>query len=309
MRSVLFALALAACRPPAATGPIDSPPPPPGAIEFACIPPAAGTRVTNAVADGTRIRYCIGDSDQCFVIDPDSTDVRSFARIAKPAPAPQGAYTETTPPRIEVCNSVDCTSLTNLVLPKVADIRAATSPDGAFAAFLFGGTAANGYVELWDVTTSKKISTVRYARGGFQCGDIAMLGQTLLVKASVCGSPAQVRGALFNVAGKKLADVGGKDFVIGPSAQIDDTTWAFLEDTGRSVAIQDVARGTLKKLVDTSGVFLIGAANQGGSGESALVQLGDGRLAVIAGSPAVGSVATVDPKTFVVELRQAPLCR
>lgn len=302
-------LVLVACG--ASSTAIDERPPAPQAqpAPLPCISTAAGTRITHAVADGRRVRYCIADTDQCFVIDPDVADIRAFARVEKPPlEPPAGAYVETTQPRIEVCTqAAGCTSLTTEVLPTAAEIRAATTRDGAFAAFLFGGGTANGRVEIWDVPRGKKLATFRFGNGDFQCGDVAMLGGTVLVTTSRCGT-AESRGALYSLHGKKLADVGGKDFDLLAHAEVDATTAAFLDERGKRLAIHDLARGKLVAVIDTSAVFLIGGAQEGSPGESALVRLADGRLAVIAGAPAVGSVATVDPKTRVVGLRQAPVC-
>lgn len=298
-RLAVLLLALAACPPrePAVSHPDPSMTPPPAPVVLPCIP-AATTKLTDIVADGKRIRYCAGA--ECFSISPDVADVSGFAKADKPVPATDAAYVETTQPRIEVCNSVDCTSLTDKVMPIAKDIRAATTTNGAFAAFLFGGNTAKGYVELWDVQDSKKRATIKLPRAG--CGDVAFLDKTLLLK---CGNQA----TLFSLQGKKLADAGGKAFTFSAYAPLDGNTYAFLDERGTRVALQDIARGTVLKIVDTSGLFLIGGAQQGTPGESRLVKLGDGRVAVIASPPALGSVATIDPKTGELNLRQAPLCR
>jgi hypothetical protein len=278
-------------------------------VELACIPPTAGTRITDAVPAGRRIRYCIGDSDACFSIDPDDPDVRSFARVARPTPVSIAARAEATPPKIEICNAADCTSLTSLVLPKLSELRAATTPDGAFAAFLFAGTTLKGFVEVWDVLQARKVSTIRYpVRAAEPCADIEMLGDTLLVKTGACNAPP-TRGTLYTLAGKKIADAGGKDFVLGSTVQLEGTMWAFLDATATKLVVQEVARGNVGRAVDTSGVFLIGGGKHGSSADAAIVKLGDGRLALVVGPPALGSVATIDPRNGTVELRQAPLCK
>lgn len=278
-------------------------------VELACIPPAAGTKITDAVPEGRRIRYCIGDSDACFTIDPDNPDVRSFARIARTVPVSIAARAEATPPKIEICNAADCTSLTSLVLPKLSEMRAASTPDGAFAAFLFAGTTLKGYVEVWDVLQARKVATVRYpVRATEPCADIEMLGDTLMVKTGACNA-APTRGTLFTLAGRRIADAGGKDFTLGSEVQLDGTMWAFLDATATKLVVQEVARGAVGRAVDTSGVFLIGGGKSGSASDAAIVKLGDGRLALVVGPPALGSVATIDPANGTVELRQAPVCQ
>ncbi len=304
MKSAAITALLAACGP---TAPPEQPrditaPTPRKPVTVTCIP-STGAKITNAIGEGKRVRYCLGDTKQCFAIDPDVADVGGFAHVeAVPPPPPAGAYVETTQPKVEVCGSVDCTTLTDKVLGNAAQIRAATTADGMFAAFLFAATTTKAYVEVWDVTTTKKLATIRPPKGQ-ACGDVAMLGEVVLLR---CGAQA----SLFSRQGKKLADAGGKGFELASYVPVEGNLWAFLDERGARIALQDVARGNVLKLIDTSGVFMIGGARQGTNlGESALVRLADGRLVVIAGAPALGSVAAVDPKTGVVELRQAPLCR
>jgi hypothetical protein len=295
----LALIVFAACAPTAPpaeprdiTAPVPRPP-----VTVTCIPTTSG-KITNAAADGTRVRYCLGETTQCFAIDPDVAEIGGFAHVeAVPPPPPPGAYVETTQPRVEVCSSAECTSLTEKVLGNAAQIRAATTSDGLFAAFLFGATTPKSYVEIWDVTTTKKVATIRKP----SCDDVAMLGESVLLR---CGT----QSALFSRRGKKLADAGGKGFAFAAYVPLEGNQWAFLNDRGSKIAVQDVARGTVVKTIDTSGVFMIGGAQQGAPGESSLVKLGE-RLVVIAGAPALGSVAAIDPKTGAIELRQAPLCK
>jgi hypothetical protein len=129
----------------------------------------------------------------------------------------------------------------------------------------------------------------------------------------VCAGPA-ARAWLFSQKGVRLAAVGGKDFgSYGDAhAQLDATTWAFLEENAHRIAIQDVATGKVKKLIDTSALWTrpdtSADAAIGNPGESALVLLHDGKLAVVAGSPENGSVATVDVATGEVAVVHAPRC-
>lgn len=220
------------------------------------------------------------------------------------------ARVETTNPDIKVCASDTCKSLTPKVLPNAAQIRAATNADGTFAVFLLGDAErGRGYAEVWNVERSRKTATFRYARGEYKCGDVAMLGNTVYVSASMCGAPG-ARGALYTLKGRRIGFVGGRDFgVYGNAfAQVDERTWAFLEESGNKIAIQDVVRGKVLRTIDTSALFLIGGSEMGNPGESALVRLDDGKLALIASTPALGSVATIDPMTGDVEVRQAPAC-
>ena len=72
------------------------------------------------------------------------------------------------------------------------------------------------------------------------------------------------------------------------------------------IAIQDVASGKVKKTIDVKALF--GGSPMGNPGESAIVRLGAGKLGVIAGSPAHGSVAGVDMASGEAHVVRAPLC-
>ena len=84
---------------------------------------------------------------------------------------------------------------------------------------------------MWDVAKKKTLATIKYAKGDYKCGSAAMLGDTVYISASVCAGP-DARGALYTAKGKKLADVGGKDFgTYGTGGvQLDGSQWAFLEE-------------------------------------------------------------------------------
>lgn len=166
-----------------------------------------------------------------------------------------------------------------------------------------------GVAEVWDAAKTKKTASFRYARGDFKCGKVALLGATIYVSASACEQPA-ARGALYSLKGAKIANVGGKDFGTYGEAfvQLDATTWAFLEESGNLLAVQDVAKGKVQKTIALAALWQSHHAEMGNPGESALVKLGDGKLAVIAGAPATGSVAVITVATGEVTVVPAPLC-
>jgi len=277
----------------------------------ACIAPSDDVvAITHAGASGTRVHYCVGASlDQCFAMD---VATGAFMRLREPpvVTAPPTARVETTNAELKVCQGERCTTLTSKVLPSASSIRGATNADGSAAVFLFGDAeAGKGYAEVWDVTRPRKLATFRYARGDYRCGDVAILGNTVYVAASSCDAPA-ARGALYSLRGKRIAHVGGRDFGVYGNAyvQVEGSTWAFLEESGGKLAIQDVAKGKVRKTVDTSALFAERGTEIGNPGESALVRLDAGTLAVISGSPAPGNVATVDVATGEVKLFKATRC-
>jgi hypothetical protein len=285
-----------------------APPPPPVCVT--ATDDAASIR--HATSDGQQVQYCIGGDEgakvECFAVD---LGPNTFHRLVDPpkATAVGRAHVETTNPKLEVCTSGTCTSLTAKVMPAAATLRAATNNEGTFAVVLLGDAPkGGGYAEVWDVAKTRKAATFRYAAGVFRCGDVAMLDNTIFLSAAQCGQPA-ARAGLYNLAGRKIANVGGKDFGTYGSAyvQVDGNTWAFLEENANQVVLQDIVKGKVVKTIDTATLF--GDSKMGTPGESALVKLGDGRLVVIAGSPATGNLAIVDIASGKVEVITAPVCK
>lgn len=287
---------------------------PPRGQRPACIqPPELDSVITNAKVDGTRLAFCIGKTpEQCFQLELVSG---TLSRLAKPpALAAAGARVETTNPELKVCKDATCTSLTPKVLPTMMGLRAATNSDGTVAVVLLGDTqAGKGYAEVWDVAAGKRTATFKYARGEFRCGEVRILGEAIYISAAACGTPA-ARGTLFTLKGKKIAAVGGKDFGTfgGSLVQVDATSWAFLEENGSELVIQDVVKGKVTKTLDVTHLWSPDGNKSKGAmgnpGESALIAIGEGRLAVIAGAPSTGKVAIVDVASGDVQLTKAPLC-
>lgn len=318
---VLVVILLTACGGnPASTSPQDitmSPPvtniavaPPPPCIRA----PEGEAVVTRASGDAARVEFCVGpEAEQCFGFD---LTLATLERLTTPPPERvlAGARVETTNPELKVCTGEGCKSLAPKVLAGIAPIHAATNADGTIAVILLGdASAGKGYAEVWDVTRTKKTATFRYARGPFKCGEVAMTGNTIYVSANTCGAPA-ARASLYTLKGKRIAFVGGKEFgTYGNAfARVEGTTWAFLEENGSRLVVQDVAKGKVIKRIDVSPLWTPdGQANKdaiGNPGESALVHLGNGKVAVIAGAPATGKVATVDLTTGEVAIARAPMC-
>jgi hypothetical protein len=133
---------------------------------------------------------------------------------------------------------------------------------------------------------------------------------TIYVNALQCGQPA-ARGGLYRLDGRKIANVGGRDFGTygGAVLRVEGSTWAFLEESGSQLVLQDIVSGRVLRRIDTSLLFKSGGATMGNPGESALVRFADGKLGVIAGVPALGSVATIDVETGELAIVPAPLCK
>ncbi len=282
--------------------------PEPPARPVCVTPPDEIATIVHATSDGAQVQYCIADKE-CFAVD---LDTGTYHRLVEPPKmAAPRARVEAVNPKLDICNGASCTSLAGKIMPNAASMRAATNTDGTYAVVLLGDAPKGvGYAEVWDVTKTKKSAVFRYARGDFRCGEVAMLENTIYLSATQCGQPA-ARGGLYALNGRKIANVGNKDFGSfgGAYVHVDGATWAFLEENGNQIVLQDVVKGKVWKTIDTAELFGASGAKMGTPGESALVRLSDGRLVVIAGSPATGSIATVDIGTGEIKVMPAPLCK
>jgi hypothetical protein len=283
-----------------------TPEPPPKPV---CVtPPEETATIGHATSDGSQVQYCIGDKE-CFAVDLGSGVYHRLVEPPKKA-APR-ARVEAVNPKLDICNGASCTSLVGKVMPNAASLRAATNDDGTYAVVLLGDAPkGRGYAEVWNVAKTKRRAIFRYARGVYRCGVVAMLENTIYVSAEQCGQPA-ARAGLYALNGRKIANVGGKDFGSfgGAYVHVDGATWAFLEESANRIVLQDVIKGKILKTIDTTALFDTGGAKMGTPGESALVRLADGRLVVIAGSPATGNVATIDVATGEIKVVPAPVCK
>ncbi len=320
---VAVAVGLGACgkkaKPPPAPAPVVKPaPPPPPPPPPVCIPQSEPAMVTMATADAAAASFCVGDgADQraCFSVDLEDKKYETLeaSPITQPAGLAAPAYAVTTSAtEVKVCAVADeskCTVL-KAKAPRGQAEPLVASVDGAgkTAVVLIGPAA-----EVWDVARNKKLATIKYAKGDHKCGDPQSLGDVVYISASVCAGPA-AKGALYSLKGKKLADVGGKDFgTYGAHAvQVDETRWAFLEEGAGAVAVQDVKTGKVDKILDLLPLWggAGGGERAGGNpGESALVRGGDGKLVVISGSPGPGSVGVIDVASGEIAVIPALACK
>jgi len=280
------------------------PPPPPPPV---CIPPTEPAIVSTASGDAGAVQFCVGDGAEqkaCFGVDLETKKYE----VVDGSPIPQPLTLESSdvmyissPTEVKICHGGDPTTCKPLKpkVPKGASepIGTAVNLAGTTAVLMLGDAeAGKGVAEVWDVAKAKKTATIKYAKGDHKCGEPQLLGDVVYINASVCAGPA-AKGALYSLKGKKLADVGGKDFgTYGARAvQVTATQWAFLEEGGGAVALQDVKTGKVDKTIDLVALWGGGGERAGGNpGESALLRGGDGKLLVISGSPAAGNVGIID---------------
>lgn len=229
-----------------------NPEPPPKPV---CITPSEdAVTIGHTSSDGDQVQYCLGDKE-CFAVDLASGTYHRLVEPPKSA-APR-ARVEAVNPKLDICTGSTCTSLAPKVMPGTAAMRAATNPDGTYAVVLLGDAPKGaGYAEVWDVAKTKRSATFRYARGDYRCGEVAMLENTIYLSAAQCGQPA-ARAGLYRLDGRRIANVGGKDFGSfgGAYVHVDGATWAFLEENANQIVLQDVVKGKVWKTIDTSTLF------------------------------------------------------
>ena len=333
-RMVALVLFVAACggSKPAPVEPVvvekkPEPPPPPPPV---CVRAGAEMSLIGMVdADANAVKFCVSDgaeSNKCYGVDVEAqkyAELEAPPRGQSPALDPDPARLESTAKDVKVCIGDTCFTFKPKV-PKGNEnpIDAVANATGTYAAVMAGNAErGKGTVELWDVVKGKMVGKpIKYAKGEYKCGEARVLGDTLYISASVCAG-TDARGWLFNSKGKKIGEVGGKEFGTYGTVpvQLTETQWAFLDENAATIAIQDVATGKVEKTIDIGLLWGGGAAaaeappeGEGGeeaaaepaappaignAGESAMVRGGEGKLVVVTGGPAPGSVGIVDVAT------------
>jgi hypothetical protein len=311
-------LVVAACGSAPRQRPVPPPPPPPPVIidgsphaSLTCVtPPEDGTPITRATGDSNGVRFCLGTTDdQCFAL-------RLEGLVLDHAPPPPPVASDVpravvTAGKVEICLEGYCRPL-----PIPGEVtRAAVEASGDHAVVLLGdGKTRHGHAEIWEVARGRRVASFAYGHGDYQCGDVAVLGATVYINAAVCGVPS-ARGALYTLAGKPLGDVGGKEFGTygGEAVELEGALWAFLEESGNRIVVEDVAKAKVTRRLDVSALWRSGDGKGkgpaiGSPGESALVRLDAGKLAVIAGSPNLGGLALVDVGGGPPKIVEVPRC-
>ena len=93
-----------------------------------------------------------------------------------------------------------------------ADNQLVAVANATHAVVMIGDTeAGKGVAEVWDVAKAKKTSTIKYARptSSAACPSCSARRST---SARRCARDRPRAAALYNTKGKRIADVGGKDF-------------------------------------------------------------------------------------------------
>ena len=295
-----------------------------------CVKQSEQAVIGMSAADGDLVQYCVADGSgdpSCYAVE---LDKKKWEKLPSP-PIPQQpsmtppvARLQSTPAEVRVCpiEGGTCKALKPRIRPGENPLEAAVNAQGTWAAVLIGDAeAGKGQVQVWNVGKKKKTAAIKYAKGDYKCGTAHVIDELVFISAGVCAGPS-ARGTLWTTKGKKVADVGGKDFGTYGSVpvQLGEHRWAFLSETGDAVAIHDSTTGALEKTIDLASLWAAGGSDDDGDGdgggaggggnpgESALLRGGDGKLLVVTGSPRAGSIGVIDVDGGTVDVIAALPC-
>ncbi len=275
-------------------------------------------RIVVANGNVSSAQFCIASPDDalCYGVDLNTGDyVRLPARperqlLTLEAPTAKVNVTEQA---VEICmGEAPCKTLKYKINKAAPPTAVVIDQAGTTVAIATGKNP----VELWDVSSNKKLTSIKFAQKKYRCGTPFFVGDVLAISADVCGGPP-ARASLFTKAGKRIAEVGGADFgsFSVPHTQVDGNTWAFLEQGAGKVVLQDVVSGKILSTVSLTAFWTLDDQGMkstepalGHLGESELVRGGPGKLIVVGGSPSPGSVAVIDLDNGAVKVTRPSMC-
>jgi len=246
--------------PPVVKAPPTPPPKPPVCVKVGQTMSAVGS----PTADDHSARFCVsdGESNACYAVGLDGGGLTKEDGPSPAQPTALGdvhARVDTTEHEVKVCVGKKCRSYKPRVPRNVENpLDAVAGADGSLSVVLLGDAEeGKGVAEVWDVKKGRRVARIRYSKGDYKCGHARVLGQTIYISADVCAGPA-AHAWLFNTRGRRLADVGGKQFGTWGTepVQVDGTVWAFLEENGGSIALQDVKTGKVVKTIDIGAAWM-----------------------------------------------------
>ncbi|MBP9086881.1 MAG: hypothetical protein KBG15_12225 [Kofleriaceae bacterium] len=296
--------------------PVRVPPPVPAPV---CVATgAAENRIVAANGNVSSAQFCIASQDDamCYGVDLNTGEyVRLPARPDRQLPTLEAptAQVNVTEKAVEICvGDAPCKALKYKINKATPPTAVAINQAGTVVAI----AAGKSQVDVWDVASNKKVTSIEFAQQDYRCGTPFFVGDVLAISADVCAGPA-ARGALFTTTGKRIADIGGPNFgSYGlPHTQVEGNTWAFLEERAGKVVLQDVVTGKVISTVSLAAFWTIDAYGTkstepalGHPGESELIRGGPGKLIVVGGGPGPGSVAVIDLDNGGVKVTRASMC-
>ncbi len=170
-------------------------------------------------------------------------------------------------------------------------------------------------LELYDLKSGERLRSRPMTRdrpaatSDYRCGDLAWLGDTLLVRTNVCAGPG---GQSWLARGRDLRPIGllgtAKMNTYGARPiHVAGRRWAFLTAFSRELVVQDVVRGKVLRVVKLEGLW-----DTGDEDPDWLAAWADGRVAVVKDGDDFGRVIVFGargktPVSTLEPVRCAPL--
>lgn len=285
-----------------------------------CLPgPAYGPQLERLALDGDALSFCRyeGEGPACYVFDLASETLRA-------APVPEGepdydAFPGLRAPEdrgtVERCAPEG--RCQRLAVPSgFTAMSGAVSASGELAALTLtmvrGGVGGHD-VQVYALPSGRPVTRFEVKDEVFGCARVDFVGETLLVQLDICAGPAGRAWLADPKTGVKIADVGGPDFgawSLHPQHVAGDR-WAFREESGVEVVIQDVRTGAIAHRVDLRDTLARtddGALDTDPS-SGAMFRARDGALVVVHDAGAQGTIVKVDGATGrVAAVVKMPRC-
>ena len=285
---------------------------------------ATENRVSVANGNVSSAQFCIASQDDtmCYGVEFSTSEyIRLPTRPDSQLPTLEAptAKVNVTEKAVEVCvGEPPCKALKYKVTKAAPPTSVAINQAGTTVAIAAGKSP----IEVWDVTSNKKLTSIKFAKKDYRCGTPVVVGDVLAISVDVCAGPGiganqrtlgagpgiganqrtlgagpgiganqrtlgagpVARGALFTKAGKRIADIGGPDFgSFGlRHTQVDGNIWAFLEESASRLVLQDVVTGKIISTVPLTGFW----TNESQGTKSVEPPLGEpGESALVRGGP------------------------
>lgn len=306
---------------------------PPGCIE---VHPelGRGQYATRFSVNGGYASFCLSEDQGCWEVDLASGEyIRGPNRQGPDALYSGPRVQPLTPPmltvratadEVQVCGlgEEDCFSVRpdrsgEAQQPPSQPIDAHVDATGALLAMTWGDEPDEvRRVETWSLKRRKRIKRFAITKKGKDppCGTAIPLGpKRLYVETNICAGPAG-QAEIRTIRGRRVKKVGGRK-AIGTFAtvpiQIEGNLWAFVDEQGTSVVVQDVRKGRVKHRIDLGPV--VPKSPDGlpmtDPGHNLHARGPDQTVVILMPGPIAGDVVVVDPlEGKIVKHLRPPVC-
>ncbi len=258
---------------------------------------------------GRQLRFCRAEEagERCYAFDLDRgllAPAPSPPSVELPAPFPRRVKVDEGKGTAQLCDGIGsaCRQLDLGREPQRVEGAAFSSSDRMLAVTTtpVGGGPATATV--FGADSAKAIGRIVInPSGDYECGSATFVGETVLAMEDVCAGPAGVAWLAKPDSGHHIAWVGGRAgwgaFRVAYE-HVDGPLWAFREERGVEVVVQNVSTGEVVHRFDLRDTFPKGAAGNllTDPSRGAMLETDRGELVVVHDGHAQGTVVILDPK-------------